>query len=83
VDPNATYPFERYRAVSGKHEYRIFHDPTGAASQDLPWIWWSGRSRRVACRRTSTTAPTALSTGRSEPLSYGKARHPKQDDGPI
>ena len=38
VDPNATYPFERYRAVSGKHEYRIFHDPTGAASQDLPWI---------------------------------------------
>lgn len=38
VDENATYPFERYRAVSGKHEYRVFHDPTGAASQDLPWI---------------------------------------------
>jgi hypothetical protein len=38
VDENATYPFERYRAISGKHEYRVFHDPTGAASQDLPWI---------------------------------------------
>jgi len=38
VDENATYPFERYRAVSGKHEFRVFHDPTGAASQDLPWI---------------------------------------------
>jgi hypothetical protein len=36
VDENATYPFERYRAISGKHEYRVFHDPTGAASQDLP-----------------------------------------------
>jgi hypothetical protein len=38
ADENADYPFERYRAVSGKHEYRVFHDPTGAASQDLPWI---------------------------------------------
>ena len=38
VDLNAIYPFERYKAVSGKHEYRVFHDPTGAASQDLPWI---------------------------------------------
>jgi hypothetical protein len=26
------------QSVSGKHEYRAFHDPTGAASQDLPWI---------------------------------------------
>ena len=38
VDLKATYPSERYRAVSDQYEYRIFHDPTGAASQDLPWI---------------------------------------------
>ena len=29
VDPYATWPEERYRAVSGKHEYRIFLDPVG------------------------------------------------------
>jgi hypothetical protein len=29
VDENATYPFERYRAVSGKREYRIFPRPRG------------------------------------------------------
>src|ERR1700754_1724404 len=29
VDPYATWPEERYRAVSGKHEYRIFLDPEG------------------------------------------------------
>ena len=25
--PNATWPWERYRAVGAMHEYRIFHDP--------------------------------------------------------
>jgi len=37
ADDNADYPFERYRAVSGKHEYRIFYGPE-AATQALPWI---------------------------------------------
>lgn len=37
VDPNATYPFERFRAVRGRHEYRVFHGPD-AASDVLPWI---------------------------------------------
>jgi hypothetical protein len=81
VDENATYPFERYRAVSGKHEYRVFHDPPGQQAKTSRGFWWSGRSRRVASRRTSTTAPTAPSTGRSKPPSNGKARHPKQDNG--
>lgn len=36
VDENATYPFERYRAVSGKREYRIFRDPE--ERKILPWI---------------------------------------------
>ncbi|MCW2654023.1 MAG: hypothetical protein JWR32_4999 [Mycobacterium sp.] len=36
VDPEATYPFERYKVVSGNREYRIFYDP--GASQVLPWI---------------------------------------------
>jgi len=36
VDPEATYPFERYKAVSGNREYRIFYTPE--ASQVLPWI---------------------------------------------
>jgi hypothetical protein len=36
VDLKATYPFERYRAVSGNREYRIFHDPE--ARQFLPSI---------------------------------------------
>ena len=37
VDPKAIYPFERYRAVSGSHEYRIFYGPE-AASEVKPWI---------------------------------------------
>ena len=37
ADENADYPFERYRAVSGKHEYRIFYGPE-VATQALPWI---------------------------------------------
>jgi hypothetical protein len=37
ADENADYPLERYRAVSGKHEYRIFYGPE-AATQVLPWI---------------------------------------------
>jgi hypothetical protein len=37
VDPNATYPVERYKAVSGEHEYRIFHDPE-ERHHGLAWI---------------------------------------------
>jgi hypothetical protein len=36
-DGYADYPLERYRAVSGNHEYRIFYDP-GAATPAVPWI---------------------------------------------
>jgi hypothetical protein len=36
VDPK-TNPFERYRAVRGRLEYRVFHGPE-AASDFLPWI---------------------------------------------
>ena len=37
VDPEATYPFERDRAVSGNHEYRIFFGRE-EASEVKPWI---------------------------------------------
>ena len=37
VDPDATYPLERYCAVSADHEYRIFYG-LKAASQDRPWV---------------------------------------------
>jgi hypothetical protein len=37
VDPKAIYPLERYHAVSGNHEYRIFYG-LKAASQDRPWV---------------------------------------------
>lgn len=37
VDAKAIYPFERYRAVSRNHEYRIFFGPE-AASEVKPWI---------------------------------------------
>ncbi|MGA7055008.1 MAG: hypothetical protein WBZ37_27825 [Mycobacterium sp.] len=37
ADENADYPFERYRALSGQHEFRIFYGPE-AATQALPWI---------------------------------------------
>jgi hypothetical protein len=36
VDPKATHP--RYRAVSGKHEFRVFYDPATSRSQNRPWI---------------------------------------------
>jgi hypothetical protein len=36
VDPKATHP--RYRAVSGKHEFRVFYDPASSGSKDRPWI---------------------------------------------
>ncbi len=81
VDENATYPFERYRAVSGSMNTGSSTTPPGQQAKTSRGFWWSGRSRRVASRRTSTTAPTAPSTGRSKPPSNGKARHPKQDDG--
>jgi len=38
VNPKAIYPLERYHAVSGNHEYRIFYG-LKAASQDCPWSW--------------------------------------------
>ena len=35
-DGHADYPLERYRAVSGTHEYRIFYAPD--ATKAMPWI---------------------------------------------
>ena len=35
-DGYADYPLERYRAVSGTHEYRIFYAPD--ATKAMPWI---------------------------------------------
>jgi hypothetical protein len=35
VNLKATYPFDRYRAVGGKRQYRIFRDPE--ARKVLPW----------------------------------------------
>jgi hypothetical protein len=36
VDPKATHP--HYRAIGGKHEFRVFYDPASSQSQDRPWI---------------------------------------------
>jgi hypothetical protein len=49
--PARDYPFERYRAVSGKHEYRIFYGPE-AATQARPWI--------LAVREIGETATARL-----------------------
>ena len=39
VDPEAIIlPKERYRAVNGKHEYRIFYDPEEGYGEGLTWI---------------------------------------------
>ena len=38
VDLHAVYPFERYKAVSGNREHRIFYGPAAAESPDKPWI---------------------------------------------
>ena len=37
ADENADYPFERYRAVSGKREYRIFYGSEEPAKA-VPWM---------------------------------------------
>jgi hypothetical protein len=37
ADENVDHPLERYRAVGGKHEYRIFYGPEDA-TEALPWI---------------------------------------------
>lgn len=39
VDPEAIYPEERYRAVSGEHEFRIFYDPN-PEDDDAPQLAW-------------------------------------------
>ena len=82
ADENATYPFERYRAISGKHEYRVFHDPTGAASQDLPWILVVREAPEAGVSTHVHHGAYSTIDWAKRPLSYGKARHPKQDDGP-
>src|SRR4029079_13679761 len=55
VDPSAIYPLERYHAVSGNHEYRIFYG-LKAASQDRPWVLVI-REVGTACTRMCTAAP--------------------------
>jgi hypothetical protein len=51
ADEHADYSFERYREVSGKHEYRIFYGPE-AATQGRPWI--------LAVREIGETATAGL-----------------------
>jgi hypothetical protein len=74
VDPKATHP--RYRAVSGKHEFRVFYDPASSRSQDPPWILLirevgeDGVHTHVF-HETYSTATEA----RRKPLSNGKACH--------
>ena len=82
VDPKAIYPFERYRAVSGNHEYRIFYGPK-AASEAKPWILVNLVIQEIGgVPRTSSTAPTAPMTTRRKPPSNGKARR-YRSDGPT
>src|SRR6478609_1232765 len=57
VDPSAIYPLERYHAVSGNHEYRIFYG-LKAASQDRPWVLVI-REVATACTRMCTIHHTA------------------------
>ncbi len=38
VDPNATYPFERHRAIRGRREYRVCYGRGSTRHPDLPWI---------------------------------------------
>jgi hypothetical protein len=57
VDPSAIYPLERYHAVSGNHEYRIFYG-LKAASQDRPWVLVI-RQVGTACTRMCTIHNTA------------------------
>jgi hypothetical protein len=57
VDPKAIYPLERYHAVSGNHEYRIFYG-LKAASQDRPWVLVI-REVGMACTRMCTIYHTA------------------------
>ena len=56
VDPDATYPLERYYAVSADHEYRIFYG-LKAASQDRPWVLMI-REVGTACTRMCTVHHT-------------------------
>ena len=57
VDSDATYPLERYCAVSADHEYRIFYG-LKAASQDRPWVLMI-REVGTACTRMCTIHHTA------------------------
>ena len=57
VDRKAIYPLERYHAVSGNHEYRIFYG-LKAASQDRPWVLVI-REVGTACTRMCTIHHTA------------------------
>ena len=57
IDPEAIYPLERYHAVSGNHEYRIFCAPK-AVSEAKPWILVV-REVGMACTRMSTIHHTA------------------------
>ena len=76
IDPKAIYPLERYHAVSGNHDYRIFYG-LKAASQDRPWVLMI---REVGRREHACAPSTTLPTRRRKPPSNGKARHP-EDDG--
>ena len=87
VDPYATWPEERYRAVSGKHEYRIFLDPEGEhifPEPDAKKVeWWAlvvredmenGVWRHVVHRAKRTLAEVKRDAEQWEGQPHDKAR---------
>ena len=87
VDPYATWPEERYRAVSGKHEYRIFLDPVGEhifPEPDAKKVeWWAlvvredmenGVWRHVVHRAKRTLAEVKRNAEQWEGQPHDKAR---------
>ena len=37
LDPNATWPDERFHAVNGRRDYRIFDSPEAYTQPTVPW----------------------------------------------
>ena len=85
VDQNATYPFERYRVLCGRHECRVMHGPT-AAPENLPWILvvrelGDDGEHLVGVQRPLWTADAEARGGRHGDLAPAVARAP--DDRPA
>ena len=83
VDPEAIYPFERYRAVSGSHEYRIFFGPE-AASEVKPWILVNLVIQEIGGVPAHVFHDTYHTHDDAKKAAeHGKARHPEDDGPPI